>query len=231
MQSTLLVTLAVSLLVVWPETVDAETPESLTIEQVALPFAAHDTRMELRWALTRRTYSAKDVLLTVHQGASDRGSYGVFNLYRVSWLPPEPIRYERTLRLETETAGVSHFIEPQLVWAVDESGDRRQVLVVTELVHGSAGERLFSLYEIVGNGEVEPLEFISARQSASADLADDETLCGTGSHDFSVFPFRFSYAINIVGQRPCKVSRGTMTGEYKLVGKQVLLRRADRHWN
>ena len=228
MVRTLLVTLTIFLPIVEPDPVAADPPETLTFEQVAMPFTAHDTRMELRWALTRRTYNARDLFLTVHQGASDLGSYGVFGLYRVSWTPPDPIHYERTLRLETEAAGVSHFIEPQLVWAVDEAGDRRQVLIVTELVHGSAGDRLFSLYEIAVNGEVEPLEFITARQAASADLAEDETLCGTGSHDFSVFPFRFFYAINVVGQRPCKALRGTMAGEYKLVGRQVLADHAAR---
>lgn len=222
------VTIAVSLLAVGPSALSAEQQERLTSEDVVRPFTVDGTRMELRWALTRRTYDARDLFLTVHQGASEQGSYGEFNLYRSSWAPPEPIRYERTLRLETQARGVSHFLEPHLVWAVDADGDRRQVLVVTELVHGSAGERMFSLYEISGRGEAEPLEFEPAGSALGPRLAEGETVCGSGSHDFSRFPFRFSYAIDAVGQHPCRASRGTMAGEYKLVGERVSLGHADR---
>lgn len=211
-----------------PDCLSAETSESLTIEQIAMPFEVQEVRMELRWALTRRTYNARELLLTVHQGASDSGSYGLFNLFRVAWTPPAPIQYERTLRLQTQSVGVSHFLEPQLVWAVDDEGDRRQVLVVTELVHGSAGIRHFSLYEVIADGETVPLEFQLASRALSGELADDETLCGSGGHDFGSFPFRFTYAINVAGDYPCRAQRGTIVGKYKLTGSRITLDSAAR---
>ena len=186
------------------------------------------TVYELRWALTKSTWNTKHLFITVHQGITENASQSVFNLYSPTWIPPEPMKYKHILEIRTQAQGGSHFTEPSLVWAMDERDKRRQILIVTELVHGTAGIKEYSLFEIKPNTTTERLEFEPAIKVLQKHVKTEESICGSGGHNFSTYPFTFRYAINIKNERPCKALRGSFEGEYKLVGNKVLYSVATR---
>ncbi len=95
-------------------------------------------------------------------------------------------------------------------------------------VFGSGAQHIHTIYELSPDGTLTPIEIELARSELADQIGQGEVICGSGSHDFSEFPFRFAYAINVEGRRPCKPRLGTFSGEYKLEGTTILLATASR---
>lgn len=202
--------------------------QQLASKDVLVLTADDGTMLELTWALTLPTYNAQSVFATVHQGFVGGVSYGVFNLYNRSGSPPGAYRYERIVQYRTQAASGAQFKRPELVWAKDTKQRRRQLLTLTENVFGSGAQHIHTIYELSQGGTVIPIQFKLARSELADQVGQGEVLCGNGSHDFSGFPFRFAYAIDVEDRRPCRPRLGIVSGEYKLEGTTILLAAVSR---